>query len=359
MGDSGERTEDATEKHLKEVRKKGAITKSRDLPAWVGLAAAAFMIPSTITRAKAAGMNQVLGLGDIIKHPTPDAAVNYMNGAFGSLGATLAPLFGVVALAVIAAFVGQGSNYYKPLKLRFDHLNVFKGFAHMFSTKTLWEAAKTILKSAAVALALWAVISGLLPIVAALGQLPVSSVLNTAVSGVGGLLRSTIVAGILFGAVDVFVIIRRNLKQTKMTKQGVKDENKNTDGDPMVRAHRRSRQQAMSRNRMFQAIAEADVVLVNPTHIAVALKYVPGKSAPRVVAKGADFVATRIREEALNKNVPLVQDIALARTLHKVCRINEEIPLEFFPQVARILAFVMALKKRGASLSDIHRMPPR
>ena len=357
MADSGERTEQATEKRLKEARKKGSISKSRDLPAWVGMAAAAVMLPTTILRAKSAALHQVLTIGDVIRNPTPDMAVGAMRDGFGSLGGTLWPLLAVVAVAVTAGYLMQGAVHPKSLAPKFSHLNVFKGVAHMFSMKTLWEAVKTILKSAVVALALWVVINTLLPIVAALGGMPVSSILSTAQDGVWSLVRITIAAGLVFGGIDVFVIMRRNQKHTKMTKQEVKDENKNTDGDPMVRAHRRSRQQAMSRNRMMQAVATADVVLVNPTHIAVALQYIPGKSAPRVVAKGADNVAARIREEARDKGVPLVQDIPLARTLHKRCKLNEEIPLEFFPQVARILAFVMALKKRGASLNDVHRMP--
>ncbi len=111
-------------------------------------------------------------------------------------------------------------------------------------------------------------------------------------------------AGLVLAAADVFVVMRRNRKKTRMTKKEVQDENKNTEGDPLIKSQRRSRQLAMSRNRMIAAIADADVVLVNPTHVAVALKYEPGKSAPRVVAKGAGHIAARIREEAEAKSVP-------------------------------------------------------
>ncbi|WIE80895.1 EscU/YscU/HrcU family type III secretion system export apparatus switch protein [Curtobacterium sp. MCSS17_016] len=359
MADSGERTEQATEKRLKDARKKGSISKSRDLPAWVGMAAAAVMLPMTVLRAKSAALHQVLGLGDIIRSPSSSHAVSYMNEAFGSLAATLWPMFAAVTVAVVAGYVMQGAVHPKSLAPKFAQLNIFKGVVHMFSAKTLWEATKTLLKSAVVGLALWAVINGLLPIVASLGGMPVSSILSTAEDGVWQLVRLTIAAGLIFGGIDVFVVMRRNRKHTRMTKQEVKDENKSTDGDPMVRAHRRSHQQSMSRNRMIQAIADADVVVVNPTHVAVALRYEPGKSAPRVVAKGADNIAARIREEARAKGVPLVQDVTLARTLHKRCRLNEEIPLEFFPHVARILAFVGALKRRGASLNDVHQVPPQ
>jgi flagellar biosynthetic protein FlhB len=103
----------------------------------------------------------------------------------------------------------------------------------------------------------------------------------------------------------------------------------------------------MSRNRMIAAIGSADVVLVNPTHYAVAIKYEPGKSAPRVVAKGAGAIAARIRSEAEEKNVPLVRDIPLTRALHAACELNQEIPVELYDSVARVLAFVMQLKNRG------------
>jgi flagellar biosynthetic protein FlhB len=111
----------------------------------------------------------------------------------------------------------------------------------------------------------------------------------------------------------------------------------------------------MSRNRMISAVADADVVLVNPTHVAVALRYEPGKSAPRVVAKGAGIIAARIRQRAEAGRVPIVQDIPLARTLHAACELGQEIPVELYNAVARVLAFVMALRSRGAA-HGVHTM---
>jgi flagellar biosynthetic protein FlhB len=135
----------------------------------------------------------------------------------------------------------------------------------------------------------------------------------------------------------------------------VRDESKNSEGDPLVKGQRRSRQLAMSRNRMIAAVGTADVVLLNPTHVAVALKYEPGRSAPRVVAKGSGEVAAKIRERAAAARVPMVQDIPLARALHAACEVGHEIPVELYGAVARVLAFVMNLKSRGASLG-VHRL---
>jgi flagellar biosynthetic protein FlhB len=137
----------------------------------------------------------------------------------------------------------------------------------------------------------------------------------------------------------------------------VKDEHKSSEGDPHVKGQRRSLQLALGRKRMIAAVAGADVVMLNPTHYAVALKYEPGKAAPRVVAKGVDEVAARIREKATETNVPMVHDIPLARALYAACEVGEEIPLELYSAVARVLAFVMSLKARG-SAKGVHRLAP-
>jgi flagellar biosynthetic protein FlhB len=138
-----------------------------------------------------------------------------------------------------------------------------------------------------------------------------------------------------------------------MTKQEVKDEFKNSEGDPQIRGQRRARQMAMSRNRMMAEVMTADVVVVNPTHVAVALRYEPARGAPRVVAKGADHLAARIRALAEEHRIPMVQDVPLARTLHKTCELGQEIPPELYQAVATVMAFIMTLSKRG-SAAGVH-----
>ena len=150
--------------------------------------------------------------------------------------------------------------------------------------------------------------------------------------------------------------MRRNRKQTRMTLKEVKDENKRTEGDPMLKGAIRAKQLSMSRNRMMSEVATADVVLVNPTHVAVALRYEPGSGAPKVVAKGAGAIAAKIREEASDKRVPMIEDIPLTRALHAACELGQEVPAHLFTAVARVLAFVMALRRRGASAGQ-HRVP--
>jgi flagellar biosynthetic protein FlhB len=138
-----------------------------------------------------------------------------------------------------------------------------------------------------------------------------------------------------------------------MTKQEVKEEYKSNEGDPRLRGMRRARQLAMARSRMMGEVAKADVVVVNPTHVAVALRYDPVRGAPRVVAKGADHTAARIRAMAEEHRVPMVRDVPLARTLYQTCELGQEIPPELYTAVATVLAFIMTLKKRG-SAAGVH-----
>jgi flagellar biosynthetic protein FlhB len=137
------------------------------------------------------------------------------------------------------------------------------------------------------------------------------------------------------------------MKKLKMSKYEIQQEHKQSEGDPHVKAQRRAAALAMSRNRMMADVATADVLLVNPTHVAVALRYEPERGAPRVVAKGADEIAAKLREKAAEARVPLVQDVPLARALHASCEIGQEVPPQLFTAVARVLAFVMQLGNRG------------
>lgn len=355
---TGERTEQATDKRMREVRQKGQLSRSQDLTAWVGVGAAAIMLPGVISRASNALADQMFTVTAITANPDPAAAVQAMEAGFGSLADILGLLFIVVVVGVLAAAVLQGGVHFKQFKPKFEQFDLLKGMKNVLGTQALWNGAKALLKTAVVGLVLFIVIEGLTTtLLRASGALPVTELLATAGQGLVQLVQYAVAAGMLLAIADVFVVSRRNRKRTRMTKKEVTDEHKSTDGDPLVKSARRQRQLAMARNRMMSAVASADVVLVNPTHVAVALRYEPGKSAPRVVAKGADRIAQRIRAEAEAKKVPLVKDIPLARALHGSCELGAEIPVELYNQVAAVLAFVMALKKRGDT-AGTHQILP-
>lgn len=357
MSDAQERTEQATPKRMKEVRAKGQLSTSKDLVAWLAVGAGVAMIPGTIAAVQATSQTAVLAFRNVIADPDPARAVVALGDGLKGVIPALTPMFVTVVITVVLATFVQGGIHLKRPTAKFDQFNPISGLRRVFGMQALWEGAKAVTKTAVVGLVLLSVVQGLMPVLMVAGGLPVSQLVSATSGGISSLSQSAIGAGLALALADVFVVIRRNRKSTRMTKREVRDENKNTEGDPMIRAQRRSRQLALGRSRMFAAVSTADVVLLNPTHIAVALKYEPGKSAPRVVAKGADAIALRIRERAADSGVPMVEDIALARALHAACEVGQEIPAELYSAVARVLAFVMSLKSRGAA-SGTHRLAP-
>ena len=353
--DSGEKTELATEKRMKEVRAKGQLAKSQDLTAWVAIGVAAVMIPATVSAGAEATSAPLYQLRTVMDHPDPTHAMQALVDGLGSVGGIILPLLSVVTIAVLVTAAAQGGIHFKKFSGKFDQFNPVEGLKRTFGMQAAWQGVKALSKTVVVGLVLLAVIQGLMPVLMSGGGLPASALIQAATDGTASLVRSAVIAGLILAAADVFVIMRRNRKRTRMTKKEVKDENKSSEGDPMIRGQRRSRQLAMSRNRMMAAIVDADVVLVNPTHFAIALRYEPGKSAPRVVAKGAGEIALRIREQAETDRVPIVKDILLTRALHAACDLGEEIPVDLYNAVARVLAFVLALRTRGSS-KGVHEM---
>ncbi|WP_159599253.1 EscU/YscU/HrcU family type III secretion system export apparatus switch protein [Agromyces humi] len=355
MSDSEERTEQASQKRMKDVREKGKLQKSQDVTAWLGIGAAAAVLPATIASAASATSAQIHQAFAVTANPNPEAAVEMLGQGLGSVLGILGMMLAVVAVAVIVGSAAQGGIHPRKFKGKYEQFNLVAGVKRVFGLQSLWQGVKALLKTAVVGLALYLVIQALMPVLTQAGGLNITSLLEAAASGVTSLLVTAVAAGLIIAGFDVFVVWKKNRKQTMMTKKEVRDEMKNSDGDPLIKAQRRSRQLAMSRNRMIAAVADADVVLVNPTHVAVALKYEAGKGAPRVVAKGKGAIASRIRQEAERKNVPMVKDVPLARAIHDTCKLGHEIPVDLYQAVALVLHFVAALKRRG-SISGIHTM---
>ncbi|HKS99682.1 MAG TPA: EscU/YscU/HrcU family type III secretion system export apparatus switch protein, partial [Rugosimonospora sp.] len=259
----------------------------------------------------------------------------------------------------VAASLAQGGLHpaTKLLIPKMSRLNPAAGLKRVAGPHAYWELVKALVKTGALALVLYTSIRQLVPALMASGSLPLGTIIGSVAGAILTLIRTAAMAGLVMAGADYFVVMRRNSKQLKMTRQEVKEEHRRSEGDPHVKAAIRSRQLAMSRNRMMAQLPKADVVVVNPTHVAVALRYEPAKGAPRVIAKGAGAVAARIREVATEHRIPMVQDVALARTLYATCDLDAEIPPELYMAVARVLAFVMGLKARG-SAAGLHRPFP-
>jgi len=354
----GEKTEKATPKRIQKLRKDGSLQRSTDLSAWIGIAAATLTLPLVIGNAADAARSQFAQVQGIAASPEPILVVEILRNGMFSMFSTMGPLFLVVVTAAILTGAAQGGIHFssKKLKPSFKNFNIPQGLKRVFGGQAWWNGAKAALKAGAIGTVLYIVIKGLVPVLLGSGSHSLTSLIDIASGGVGTLVKTAIFAGLTLAGADMIVVMKRNRKQTKMSKKEIKDENKQSEGDPMLKGQIRQRQLAMSRNRMMAEVAHADVVLVNPTHVAVALRYEPGTGAPRVVAKGKGHVATRIRKLASEKHVPMVQDIALARALHSACELNQEIPLHLYAAVARVLAFVMALRRRGAA-AGMHRNP--
>ncbi|WP_336645786.1 EscU/YscU/HrcU family type III secretion system export apparatus switch protein [Microbacterium sp. USHLN186] len=356
MSDSGERSEKATEKHLREARQKGRLSRSQDLTAWLGIAAAAIAMPAAMSAGAAAGTEQLITLPAVMRDPSPASALHVLGLGLSSVLPTLGTLLVSVVVVTLVGATVQGGVRMRKFSGRYEQFNLVNGMKRIFGMQALWEGAKALLKTGAIAVALWAVIATLIPVLSVSGAHSITRLLGTAAGGTATLLQVAIAVGLGLAAIDVFVVMRRNTKHTRMTKREVRDEHKNSEGDPLIRQQRRSRQLAMSRNRMIAAVGGSDVVLVNPTHVAVALTYEAGRSAPKVVAKGKGVVAERIRERATEAGVPMVRDVPLARALHAACELGQEIPEELYIAVARVLVFVDMLRKRG-SARGVHSMP--
>jgi flagellar biosynthesis protein FlhB len=298
------------------------------------------------------------GVAAVIERPDPAAVLALARRGLLDGALAVAPLAGGLMLVGIIAAAAQGGlrPAVSMLKPKFSRLNPLAGVKRMFGPHAVWETAKAVAKTAVLGVVLYATVRRLMPVLSGSGSLPLAVVID-AVSGTAlALIRAAAFTSLVLAVADYAVVRRRTGKQLRMTKQEVREDHKHTEGDPGLRAAIRGRQIALSRGRMMADLAKADVVVVNPTHVAVALRYDPRRGAPRVVAKGAGAVAARIREVATERRIPMVSDLPLARALHKSCELGQEIPAELYGAVARVLAFVMTLKARG-SAAGLHRAP--
>jgi flagellar biosynthetic protein FlhB len=342
-----DKTEQPTAKRKREARRDGNLARSPEVVAWAQMLAAGVLLPASFSLGQNSLRQVMTQVGVAVTRPDADAALRLFGAALQSALLALAPLaLGMVAIGLAGNFAQVGFAFSgKALKPKFDRISPKKGLKRLLSPHSAWEAAKAALKLAVLTAVAWPGVAHLGAALATGGQVPAGQVLSEVASSTMGLIRSTALAGLALAAVDYAFQRRRVRKSVMMTKQEVKEEYRQSEGDPMVRQRIRQRQVEMSRNRMMAAVAVSSVVVVNPTHIAVALEYRPDLGAPRVVAKGQGFIAQRIREEAEKHNVPIVRDVPLARTLHSACKLGQAIPPNLYEAVARLLAFVFSLKR--------------
>ena len=344
---SSDKTEQPTARRKREARRDGNLARSPEVVAWAQMLGAGVLLPMSFSLGTNSLRQVMSQVGTAVSRPDADAAVRLLGTALGSGMLVVAPLaIGMVAIGLVGNFAQtRFAISGKALKPKFDRISPKKGLKRLLSPHSAWEAAKAALKLAVLTAVAWPGVAHLGMALGTGGQVPAGEILSEVASATMGLIRSTALAGLALAAVDYAFQRRRVRKSTMMTKQEVKEEYRQSEGDPMTRQRIRQRQMEMSRNRMMAAVAVSSVVVVNPTHIAVALEYRPEIGAPRVVAKGQGFIAQRIREEAEKHDVPIVRDVPLARTLHAACKLGQAIPAELYEAVARLLAFVFSLKR--------------
>lgn len=355
---SGEKTEQPTPQKLKKAKQEGQIGRSQDVGAWFGMLAASIMLPRTLNATMDHSRELMAKLPDVIADPDPAVALVILKEGLMSAAWAVLPLsLTMMAVGIAAAGAQGGIRVATKLFIpKFSRLNPLPGFKKMLGPQALWEGSKALIKTTVLGVVLYSTMKDIVPLLMTAGSLQIGSLLGVVNQAAISLIRAASVAGIVMAAADYFVVRRRTNKQLRMTKEEVKQENKNTEGDPHVKGQIRARQMAMARNRQMADVPTADVVLINPTHVAVALRYEPEKGAPRVIAKGQGAIAQKIRDLASENRIPLVQDVALARALEKGVDVGMEIPPEFFGAVAKVLAFVMSLKSKGAA-AGTHRNP--
>ena len=343
---AGEKTEKPTQKRLDEARKKGNVAKSQDLNGAVVLLAGLFTLLATghstvahvrevmttsLTQLQDPSVVSMGGIGQVLVFTGKEAMLACAPVAIACV---------VAALLVNLATMGKPQISLEAIKPQPKKLNPVQGFKSIYGPNALFEGAKSVIKVAVVAAI---VAMSLLPQLGSLGALVGIGPLELTgrlIDMIGALAKRAAIAYLFIGVADFAWQKRRHIKSLKMDKQEVKDESKQQELPAEVKGAMRRRQLAAARARMMAAVPTADVVVTNPTHFAVALKYDGTKPAPEVVAKGQDLVALKIREIAADHRVPVVENKPLARSLHASVEVGQPVPEELYEAVAQVLAYV-------------------
>jgi flagellar biosynthetic protein FlhB len=349
-----ERTEDPTPKRLEDARKEGQVPASRDVTSLFILVVGLLLVSPLGAGSLAALLPPLTSL---LEHPhlidtDPGSLAALVLQVSLALTAALALPFAGFALAAILANIAQHGLIcsLKPVTPKLEKVSPLSGLKRLFAPKSLAEALKNIAKVVLLGALAWWAASPLFAEVAATAAVPVRGGLAL----LDGLLLRALGAALAVVAViaiaDLTLQRHSHWENLKMTRKQVRDENKQTEGDPHVKAKIRQLRSERARHRMMQAVPAATVVVTNPTHVAVALSYEPERmKAPEVTAKGADAVAFRIRAVAREHEVPVVENRPLARALYSEVAVGETIPTKHFEAVADVIGFVMRQRAAGTA----------
>ena len=350
-GEGGEKTEPATDKKLRDARDEGKVAKSKELTAAFDLIVLFLVLKVFMSFVG----EKLLGFFSYIYNRMPDflnetqkdmssvTVRNFMNDIILQFLLTCLPffIFGVVVTILVSIVQVGWKVTTKPMAPKLDKFNPINGFKRIFSKDAIFELIKSVLKIGVILYMAYSSIKSHQNDIFILYELP----LKRAVALVGDIIINTglkiSIVYLIVGIVDYIYNKHKFNKDMKMTKQEVKDEFKNTEGDPAIKGQQRKRMQEASQRRMMQDVPKADVVITNPTHFAVAIKYdADTNQAPVVTAKGQDYVAMKIKEIARDNNIRIVENKPLARMLFHNVELGAEIPPELYQSVAEILAMI-------------------
>ncbi|MBD2870723.1 flagellar biosynthesis protein FlhB [Paenibacillus arenilitoris] len=353
---SQEKTEKATPKKMNEARKKGQIARSADLPGSFVLLFTflGFIMLGGFYKQHIMSLFGNLFESWLLMELNAESVITLFNNIVFELLLTLLPIF---AIAMIIGIVGNIVQFGflltgEPLKMTFTKINPINGFKQIFSMRSLVEFLKSVLKLLIIGILVFAAISKEWERILVLASMPLQQIFSFTAD-------LTIRLGVEIGAVLAVLAFADYLyqryehnKSLRMSKQDIKDEYKKTEGDPIIKGRIKEKQRRMALQRMMQEVPNADVIITNPTHFAIALKYDASRmEAPKIIAKGMDHVALRIKEIAKENGVITMENKPLARALYERAEIGDVIPPDLFQAVAEVLAYVYKLKGRAKSTS--------
>jgi flagellar biosynthesis protein FlhB len=346
-----EKTEQATSKRRQDAREKGQVAKSRELAsvAILGACLLYFYFDASVMANR---------LMDIMKMSfrtsgqltiTIDTVQSLLLNRVFQIFILLGPFLLIVLLAGFVVNIFQVGFLFssEAITPKFSKIDPIQGFLRLFSLRSLVEFCKVILKMAVVGIVAYLTIKNEIKMILPLIDLNVSDILSFVGKVSFKILYTTCWVLVILAILDYAYQRWEHERSLKMSKQEIKEENRQTDGDPLIKGRIKRLQREIARKRMMAAVPKADVVITNPTHLAVAIRYQPETmNAPCVVAKGADFLAERIKEIARNSGVPVIENKAVAQVLYKMVPVEQNIPINLYKAIAEILAYVYSLKQK-------------
>ena len=357
----GERTEEATPRRKKEAREKGQVAKSMELNAAAGMLAGLLACRAFGPRYAADWQETTaahIRQASVLTHMTPDTLAVVGRQSILEFFHLVLPVLLSCMVAGVASNVLQSGFMLtgQPLTPDFKRLNPFQGLARMFSQRAAMELAKSAAKASIVGYVIYQFFQQHVAEVVGITRQDVSTIGSSLFRICIDLLLRTTMALAVIAVADYAFQYWQFQKTLRMTKQEVREEYKRTEGDPLIKSRQRRQQRQYARKRMMTDVKRATVVITNPTHLAIALRYIPGEmTAPVVLAKGQALIAEKIKEIARANRVPIMENKPIAQALFKQCEIGDMIPVELYRSVAEVIAFVLRESGQAPALPTAPR----